>query len=182
MAGAVFLITGASASGKTTVARALAERFPLSAHVEGDVMWRMVVSGREDIVPPSPTDEAVRQLRLRYQHGAMVADSYAAAGFVAVHSDIVLEADLAAYPARIEMRPLYVVMLRPRPEVLAARERARGTSAYRTWASLDEGVAAFDAFVDASPRIGLWLDTSEQSVDDTVDAILARLDEALVSS
>jgi cytidylate kinase len=180
VSGAVFLVTGASASGKTTVARRLAERFPLSAHVEGDVMWQMVVSGREDMTA-TPTAEAVRQLRLRYRHGAMVADSYAAAGFVAVHSDIVLEGDLAQYPTRIEVRPLYIVVLRPRRDVLAGRERSRGTDAYRGWDSVDDGVAAFDAFLDASPRIGLWLDSSDQTVDETVDEILERLDEALIS-
>jgi cytidylate kinase len=180
VSGAVFLITGASASGKSTVARTLAERFPLSAHVEGDVMWRMVVNGRADMTP-DPSSEAVRQLQLRYRHGATVADSYAAAGFVAVHSDIVLEADLAAYPARIEMRPLYIVMLRPHVDVLVERERARGTSAYRDWGSVEAGVAAFNIYLDASPRLGLWLDTSTQTVEETVDVILDRMDEALIS-
>ena len=180
MTGSVFLVTGASASGKTTVGRLLAERFPLSAFVEGDVMWRMVVNGREDITPAA-TDEAVRQLQLRYRHGAFVADSYASAGFVAVHADIVLENDLLGYPGRIEMRPLYIVMLRPRADVVATRERGRGTRAYRNWESIDEGVAAFDEYLDRSPRLGLWLDTSEQSPGETVDEILARLDEALIS-
>jgi broad-specificity NMP kinase len=180
MSGAVFLVTGASASGKTTVGLRLAQRFPLGAFIEGDVMWKMVVAGAEDMTA-APSAEAVRQLQLRYRHGAMIADSYAAAGFVAVHADIVLEADLAAYPQRIEMRPLYVVVLRPKPAVLVARERARGTNAYRSYASVEDGVAAFEAFLDASPRLGLSIDTSDQSPDDTVDEILARLDEALVS-
>src|SRR5438067_539153 len=173
MSGAVFLVTGASASGKTTVGERLARLFPLGAFVEGDVMWRMVVSGAGDITA-QPTPEAIRQLHLRYRHGAMIADSYAAAGFVAVHADIVMEQDLAAYPQRIEMRPLYIVVLRPRPDVLVARERARGTTAYRSYPSIEEGVNAFDQFLEASPRLGLWLDSSDLSVDETVDAILAR--------
>ena len=144
-------------------------------------MWQMVVSGREDMTP-TPTDEAVRQLRLRYRHGAMVADSYAAAGFVAVHSDIVLEGDLVEYPTRIEVRPLYIVVLRPRVDILAARERGRGTTAYRDWGSVEAGVAAFDEFIEATPRMGLWLDTSDQSPEQTVDEILGRLDEALIAS
>jgi chloramphenicol 3-O-phosphotransferase len=181
MSGAVFLITGASAAGKTTVGLALAAQFPLSAHVEGDVLWKMVVSGREDMTR-APTEEAVRQLHLRYRHGAMVADSYAASGFTAVHSDIVLEQDLADYPARIEMRPLYIVMLRPNVETVMAREHGRGTTAYRDWATLEEGVAAFDKYIEASPRIGLWLDTSNLTVEQTVDTILAHLDEALISN
>ncbi|MBA3654822.1 MAG: phosphotransferase [Actinobacteria bacterium] len=180
MSGAVFLVTGASAAGKSTVGRLLAERFPLSAFVEGDVMWKMVVNGREDVTP-DPTAEAVRQLHLRYRHGAMVADSYAAAGFVAVHTDVVLEDDLAGYPARIEMRPLYVVVLRPAAAAIAARERGRGTSAYRDFGSVTDGVAAFDAALERSPRIGLWVDSSDHAPADTVDHILAHLPDALIS-
>jgi hypothetical protein len=176
MTGAVFLLTGWQASGKSTLAPLLAARFPLSAHVEGDVMWKMVVSGREDMTR-EPSEEALRQLRLRYRHGAMVADSYAAAGFTAVHTDIVMRDSLAAYPAMVEMRPLYIVVLRPLPDVLVARERGRRVAP----ASTEEDAGFYDAELEASPRIGLWLDSSDQTPEQTVDEILARLDEALVS-
>jgi hypothetical protein len=33
---------------------------------------------------------------------------------------------------------------------------------------------------DRTPRLGLWLDSSDQTPDETVDAVLDRLDEALV--
>jgi chloramphenicol 3-O-phosphotransferase len=177
MSGAVFLLTGWQASGKSTLAPLLAARFPLSAHVEGDVMWKMVMSGREDMTR-QPTDEAVRQLKLRYRHGAMVADSYAAAGFTAVHTDIIMGDSLATYPSMIEMRPLYVVVLRPRPAVLAARDKMRRIAPE----SADDDAAFYDAELEASPRIGLWLDSSDRTPDETVDEILARLDEALISS
>jgi hypothetical protein len=74
------------------------------------------------------------------------------------------------------------VMLRPPPDVLAQRERDRGTRAYRDWESLDAGVVAFDRHIEASPRIGLWLDPSAQTVDETVDEIVGRLDEALIGN
>ena len=39
----------------------------------------------------------------------------------------------------------------------------------------DEGIAELDAYLrGATPRLGLWLDTSEQTVAETVDEILAR--------
>jgi hypothetical protein len=69
-----------------------------------------------------------------------------------------------------------VVVLAPRPEVIAAREEARGKTGYGEWA-----IAEFDQELrDNTPRVGLWLDTSEQAPADTVDEILRRLPETRV--
>jgi hypothetical protein len=180
MSGAVFLVTGWQASGKSTIGPLLAARFPLSAHVEGDAFYRMPVSGREDM-SQQPTAEAVRQLWVRYRAGAATADLYAAGGFVAVHTDILMNESLAAYPSMIEMRPLYIVMLRPRPEVLTARELHRGHRLDDDPGEISADAAFYDAELERSPRLGLWIDNSQQTPDETVDEILARLDEALIS-
>ena len=50
----VYLITGMMASGKSTVAQALAERLPRSVHVRGDLFRRMIVSGRVDEIAGKP--------------------------------------------------------------------------------------------------------------------------------
>lgn len=157
----------------------LAARFPLSAHVEGDVFFGMPVSGRENMTR-EPTDEAVRQLQLRYRAGAIVADVYASAGFTAVHTDIIMSETLAAYPSMIETRPIHVIVLHPSAAVLAARERARGTTRERDWAAIDDEAAHYHAELDRSPRLGAWFDTSDQTPEETVEEILSRLDEARV--
>lgn len=60
---------------------------------------------------------------------------------------------------------------------VAQRERDRHKKGYGA-----SSVADFDHVLrDQTPRIGLWLDSSTLSVDQTVDAILARLPEARVS-
>lgn len=174
---AVILITGIQAAGKSTVAQALAERLERSVHVRGDLFRRMVVNGRVEMGPANPPAEAVRQLRLRYSLAARVADGYAGAGFTVVLQDIVLGPDLAAMTDMIRFRPLHVVVLAPRAEVVRAREDARraerGKVAYKPG---DESVADLDAYLRReTPRIGLWLDTSEQTVDQTVAEILARV-------
>ena len=46
----IILITGNMASGKSTVAQALAEQLPKSVHLRGDLFRRMIVSGRSDNV------------------------------------------------------------------------------------------------------------------------------------
>jgi predicted kinase len=167
----VVLVTGISAAGKTTVAERLAERFERGVHVKGDVFRRMVTRGREGM-SASPTDEAWRQLRLRYRLGASTADAFFAAGFSVVVQDVVIGAVLHEYVELITSRPLCVVVLAPRRDVVAAREVARAKTAYRN----DITVAAFDdALRRLTPRVGFWLDTSEQTPDETVDEIVARV-------
>jgi chloramphenicol 3-O-phosphotransferase len=173
----VILVTGIQAAGKSTVAQAIAERLDRSVHVRGDLFRRMVVKGRVEMGPTDPPAEAVRQLRLRYRLAAVVADGYAEAGFDVVLQDIVLGPDLAAMVEMIRTRPLYVVVLAPRAGVVQAREDARraerGKVAYKPG---DEGVAQLDAYLRReTPRLGLWIDTSDQSVPQTVQEILARM-------
>ncbi|MER7402279.1 AAA family ATPase [Streptomyces sp. NPDC000070] len=172
----VVLVTGVMAAGKSTVAQALAETLPRAAHVRGDVFRRMIVSGREEYLPGAG-DEAEAQLRLRYRLSAATADAYAEAGFTAVVQDVVLGEDLRTYAGLVRTRPLYVVVLAPRPEAVAAREAERSKTGYGaawTVGMLDEALRT------RTPRIGLWLDTSELTVGQTVEAILAEWERARV--
>lgn len=173
----IVLVTGIQAAGKSTVAQALAERLQRSVHLRGDIFRRMVVNGRVEMGPADPPAEALRQLELRYSLAARVADGYAEAGFTVVLQDIVLGPYLTGMVEAIRTRPLHVVVLAPRPEVVQARDDARraerGKVAYKPG---DETVAELDAYLRReTPRIGLWLDTSELTVAETVDAILDRI-------
>ena len=175
---AVVLITGISAAGKSTVAELLARRFERGVHVRGDVFRRMVVRGRHDMTDP-PSEEAERQLLIRYRLGAMTADAYFDAGFSVVVQDVVLGASLATYADLIRSRPLVVVVLAPRADVVAGREAGRSKVAYRGGhfgiSELDDGLRK------GTPRIGLWLDSSDQTPEQTVDEIVARgLDEGRI--
>lgn len=169
----VIVVTGVMAAGKSTIAQGLAERLPRAAHVRGDVFRRMIVSGREEVAPDSG-GSAAAQLGLRYRLATQVADGYAGAGFTAVLQDIVLGPELARYVDMITTRPRYLVVLAPRPDVVEGREAGRGKKGYGDWT-----VGALDsALRDATPRLGLWLDTSDQTPDETVSEILSRLPEA----
>jgi cytidylate kinase len=167
----IVVVTGIPASGKSTVAELLTRRFASGVHVKGDVFRRMVVAGREEMTA-EPTEEAWAQLRLRYRLGAATAEAYHEAGFAVVVQDVVVGEVLAPYVASISRRPLVVVVLAPRPDVVAAREAARAKTAYRADMS---GITAMDQGLrEATPRIGLWLDTSEQTREETVDEIVRR--------
>jgi predicted kinase len=166
---AILLITGIQGAGKSTVAQGVAERLPRSVHLRGDVFRRMVVGGREEM-SATPSGEALRQLRLRHQLTAQAADAYFAAGFTVVAQDVVLGEHLAELVRKIHSRPLLVVVLAPSTEEIAAREAGRGKSAS------DESAMAElnDVLHKQTPRLGLWLDTSEQTPEQTVDEILRR--------
>ncbi|MBO4255287.1 AAA family ATPase [Streptomyces griseorubiginosus] len=171
----VVVVTGVMASGKSTVSQALAERLPRAAHVRGDTFRRMIVSGREDYAPDAGA-EAESQLRLRHRLSANTADAYAEAGFTAVVQDVVLGERLTAYVDLFRTRPLYVVVLAPSPEAVAAREAGRAKTGYGTWT-----VAELDGVLrGATPRLGLWLDTTGLSVGETVEAIIAGRERARV--
>lgn len=172
----VVLITGVMAAGKSTVAQALAERLPRAAHVRGDVFRRMIVSGREEY-EPGGGGEGEAQLRLRYRLSAATADAYAEAGFTAVVQDVVLGAELAAYVRLVRTRPLHVVVLAPSPAAVAAREAGRAKTGYGAWTveDLDGAMRA------RTPRIGLWVDSSELTVGETVEAIVAGRERARVA-
>jgi predicted kinase len=168
----VFLISGIPGAGKTTVAHALATRFPRAVHLEGDRIGELVVSG--SVLPhEEPREEASRQLEVRRTSMCRIADTFADAGFVVVLDDVVVSPGvLAAYQAELRAHPLAFVQLTPSLEVVRDRDAGRDKHWFEVWAHLDTQMRQWD------PRPGLWLDTSALTVEETVDAILDRVDEA----
>jgi len=166
------LITGISASGKSTVAELLARRFWKGAHVKGDVFRRMVVSGRREM-SADPEEEAVRQLKLRYRLGASATDGYFQAGFSVVVQDIVIGPALLDYMKAITSRPLALVVLCPSLEAVATREAGRPKSAYGPDRISAEALDA--ALRKKTPEIGLWVDSTDLTAQQTVDHVADRL-------
>jgi chloramphenicol 3-O-phosphotransferase len=174
---AVVVITGIMASGKSTVAQLLAERLPRSVHVRGDMFRKMIVSGRQEM-DPEASAEAFAQLRLRHRLSAAAADLYADAGWTAIVQDVILGEQLDDLLSMVRTRPLYLVVLAPRPEAVAARDAARVKTGYGAWTPdlLDQVLRR------ETPRRGLWLDSTDQKADETVDAILADLASARLAT
>jgi len=106
-----------------------------------------------------------------------LADQYAVAGYTAVVHDVVIGPLLTEFVANFATRPLGLIVLVVRPEVAAARDEHRGKTGYGEW--IAEGLDS--ALRTETPRLGPWLDTSDQTPDETVAEILARLPESLIA-
>jgi predicted kinase len=164
----LFVITGAMAAGKSTVAEALAQRIAKSVHVRGDAFRKMIVNGAAQM-GARLGDEARRQLALRYELACMVARRYHEAGFTVVYQDIIVGEELERVVARLaDLRPTIIALV-PSVEALLARDRARLKSGYS--ADFPATVLA-DPFAADLPEAVLKIDTTTMTVDQVVAHIL----------
>jgi chloramphenicol 3-O-phosphotransferase len=173
----VVLITGLQAAGKSTVAPLLAARMgPPAATLDGDVFYRAVVAGAA-LMTPEPDPEAVRQLELRYAATAKIAQHYADAGFDFTCSDIILGEYVERWFAGLHDVEPHLVVLVPSVESIVERELGRGSSSYRDWirpgGTLADAVRLLQSGLEQIPRRGLWLDTTGQTPEQSVETILA---------
>ena len=165
---AAFLVIGIPGSGKSSVSAALARRFPLGAHIEGDHLHDLIVSGNH---PPSPRPdaEADRQLLLRARNAAALARSVHAAGVVPVIDDVVVRrAHLAFYLEHLGDLPLRLIVLAPSAETAGQRIATRDKVLADDWSFLDTALRTELA------GTGTWIDSTDLTLDQTVDAVLAH--------
>jgi len=173
----VIVVTGVMAAGKSTVSQLLAERFTRAVHLRGDEFRRVVVRGRVDMSPHGDP-EAERQLALRHRITARTADVYAEAGFTVVVQDLFVGASLMPFLEQVTARPRSLLMLAPDVGTVMRRESERTKVGYGDLWSIRD----FDLKVRAeTPHIGLWLDSSQQTPDETVTEIVSRLPEARIA-
>jgi energy-coupling factor transporter ATP-binding protein EcfA2 len=180
LTGRLFVISGPTAAGKTTVGRALAGLLPRAVHLDGDVFQRFVVSGSMTMdIPPPPG--ATEQLWLRYRAALSVAAIYRRAGFDAVLTDNIFEAGWGTFltlaHASESASTTAAVMLTPHLDAIRARYQERPGGGYTDSMTPEHLLEA----VARTPRIGLWLDTSGQTASESATEILRRVDEATVS-
>jgi hypothetical protein len=124
----IWIICGNACAGKTTTARLLARRLPSAAHVDGDEMQRLIVSGCRWPVPGDSdpatgrlVGEAGVQYALRIRNACLVAAAFADAGITAVVTDTVIDDGFESLTQVLGGRPVNFVVLRPPVAVLRQR-------------------------------------------------------------
>lgn len=176
-AGRLFVITGAPASGKSTVGQELADALTKSIFVDGAVMADMVAAGRMPMTA-EPTIGALEQLFTRYAGALTLADVYRANGFDTVIADDMVGDYLEDFLDLADTGPLHLIVLHPSIDALHERELARGTNAY------SNGSAAENVWNEVefnTKRVGLWIDNSTLTPTQVAVRVLRNLDEATVN-
>jgi hypothetical protein len=179
---AIIVVTGIQGAGKSTVGRLLAGRFARGAFVEVDALQRMIVSGGQWVTesggPNAMTSEAASQLRLRLRNACLLARSFFGAGFTAVLDDIIIGERWDHLREDLGGQPFYFVVLAPDAGTVIARDAARQKTVGAEWAHFLAGELR-----KTMAGVGLWVDSSGQSPEETVEKIVQRIwDEGLVES
>ena len=169
----IIVISGLPGAGKSTAAALLAQQLPRAAHIEADRLQQFIVSGGEWPYGGRETsDEAERQLRLRLHNACLLARSFVEHGFSAIIDDIVIGTRLDELIEELSELPFSFVMLNPTYEHVRQRWLAMNSPFADSWAWIDEEIRLH------TQHLGLWLDTTLLTPEQTVDQILADQDEA----
>jgi gluconate kinase len=173
---ALFVISGVPASGKSTVARLLASRLDRAVYVPGDTIRAMVISGRADMTTDAG-DAQLNQLLLRYQGALALAGVYLNAGFDVIVEDVIIGQVLRQFLGLVPVPEMHLVFLDPNTATLSERDANRTKTAYGERWNVRQ---LRDVLHLETARIGLWLDSTGLTAEQTVDRILADLSASRV--
>jgi cytidylate kinase len=170
--GFLWLISGAPGSGKTSVADALARRYPKGAHLPMDELRQLVRSGLAS--PLDWTDETTRQFAIARRNAARLASDYLAEGFSVVIDDVVREVDMPQYLPFLGGQVPRKVLLSPSIFVVHRRNAQRTNKSFDTKVLEPVASRLHGQLLAGCPPEAGWkvIDTSTLSIDDTIERIL----------
>ena len=165
---------GTPASGKSTVAKALMQRFEHGVHIPVDNLRQMVVSGLSDMgfeVPPA----TLEQLRLARESASSMARIYSDNEFAVAIDDFWYgDKPDEVYAKKIGQRITRVLLL-PNLEATVQRLKKRNPEEGSFKNILEQAIRQLHTEIAAHPKTNwLVIDSSGLSVEQTVDKILER--------
>jgi predicted kinase len=167
----IVVVSGPPGSGKSTVGRGLALRWPRAVHIHTDDFYHWIVSGY--VAPWLP--EAQGQNIVAMEAMAQVAERFAEGGYAVVVDGIVGPWFLE--PWRRRAVPVSFVVLRPS---LAAAEHRAATRRDHPLRDLSVVARMHEAFEDLGPFESHAIDSTDLTIEDTVGVIVERLGDGSV--
>ena len=171
----IVVISGPPGAGKSTVARRVAESFPMSAHLRVDDLREIMVNG---FAAPAAefTDENDRQFRRARTAATQIARLHVADGVTIVIDDVCVPAHFEDhYRQLFEEAAVQRVMLKP--SFAALEERMLARSGPWDEVLLSSGAArwCYDGLEGLTLDGWTVIDSSSQSLDETFAAVLAAV-------
>lgn len=166
----IILVMGPPASGKSTIARRLAQHFPKSLHLPVDHLREMMVNGVQ-LPGAGWNDEITQQFQWARTTAIYMAQLYASHGFTVVIDDVAVPALFPDHYAALDgSLDTHRVLLLPTAAALTRRLQSRGNPFDQY---LISEVPWFYSFLEPMPKAGwLVLDSSDWTVEQTVEAVL----------
>lgn len=165
----VLLLSGPPASGKTTLARLISERYDRVAHIDVDLIRRLRSAGL--VAPWRAEPELTRQRHLASLNAAGLARNFIASGVGVIIKDIILPDSMQWYVDELQASGVRIHLVRFLPSLqdCNARNRARREERVRpVWLT-----KVYEFFVAAGDFGGVSIDSTDQSPLETADSIQA---------
>jgi tRNA uridine 5-carbamoylmethylation protein Kti12 len=174
LSGPIFLINGSPGSGKSTLSKALMQRFPKGVRISVDEVREWVVSGIAH--PLEWTEETSRQFVLALLVACDAAKRYSEAGFAVAIDHCQHCAHIDQAVAALEMSgEWHKVLLLPGVDACLERNSTRTNKDF-DYMVLEPIIRMLcGEFEQEAKIVDGWsvVDTSSQSIDESVDELLA---------
>lgn len=166
----ICLITGPSGSGKSSVSRALAEKFERSAVIEVDTLRHIIKGGYARPWPRS--EEADTQLLLAVENACDIGDNLLAKNFAVFIEDVVREKFLQKYSDYFKDNNFKAFLILPSVESLLTRFDNRGDDKELRLRTIE----LHKKFLEKRDTLN-WtvIDSSNQTLEETVGEIYTAL-------
>ncbi len=170
----ILILNGPPAAGKSTLARAILEKFERGIHIPVDDLREFVVAGIAH--PVGWSEETSRQFALAEQTAADIAIRYYDAGFsVAIdhlHNPASIEENIVA---RLHPRPVKRLMIAPTKEINLRRNQERTTKPFSHEILIKTIETIHDQALTEPLPDWIRIDNSDLSIDETVERILIEI-------
>ena len=170
----IVFLTGAPASGKTTIARLLAKDSPKSIHIQVDQLREMMVSGFQMPGGDHWPDESTCQFQWARSTASYMANLYASNGVDAFIDDVCVPHFFSDQYAELFKNPATLrVLLMPSQDALIERLKKRA-GPYDSY--LITAIPWIYEYLEPMPKDGwIVLDSIEWSTEQTFQEVLKRI-------